>query len=129
MKRRAGSFSINSVTRLKMSPKNGVAKDPKSAFQELVQGKGLKTPRYHTEMLPKTAISGEQHFRARVMVDGREVATGIGESKSKAQKNAAAKASRIVFERRASAIREFNVSTTYIRNWSKRAVTKCRFFE
>lgn len=74
--------------------KNGVAKDPKSAFQELVQGVGLKTPRYHTEMLPRP-VSGEQHFRARVMVDGREVATGIGESKSKAQKNAAAKASEL----------------------------------
>ena len=74
--------------------KNGVAKDPKSAFQELVQGIGLKTPRYRTEMLPK-AVSGEQHFRARVMIDGREVATGIGESKSKAQKNAAAKASEL----------------------------------
>lgn len=71
--------------------RNGVAKDPKSAFQELVQGLGLKTPRYHTEMLPKS-FSGEQHFRARVMVDGREVATGIGESKSKAQKNAASNA-------------------------------------
>ncbi len=74
--------------------KNGVAKDPKSAFQELVQGAGLKTPRYHTDMLPK-AVSGEQHFRARVMVDGLEVATGIGESKSKAQKNAAAKAAEL----------------------------------
>ncbi len=74
--------------------KNGVAKDPKSAFQELVQGVGLKTPRYHTEMLPRP-VSGEQHFRARVMVDGREVATGIGESKSKAQKNAAAKATEL----------------------------------
>ena len=71
--------------------KNGVAKDPKSAFQELVQGVGLKTPRYHTEMLPRP-VSGEQHFQARVMVDGHEVATGIGENKSKAQKNAAAKA-------------------------------------
>lgn len=74
--------------------KNGVAKDPKSAFQELVQGMGLKTPRYHTEMLPK-AVSGEQHFRARVMIDGSEVATGFGESKSKAQKNAAAKATEL----------------------------------
>lgn len=74
--------------------KNGVAKDPKSAFQELVQGVGLKTPRYHTEMLPKM-VSGEQHFRARVMIDGREVATGFGESKSKAQKNAAAKATEL----------------------------------
>ena len=74
--------------------KNGVAKDPKSAFQGLVQGVGLKTPRYHTEMLPK-ADSGQHHFRARVTVDGREVATGFGVSKSKAQKNAAAKATEL----------------------------------
>ena len=74
--------------------KNGVAKDPKSAFQELVQGVGLKAPRYHTEMLPRP-VSGEQQFRARVMVDGCEVATGIGESKSKAQKKAAAKATEL----------------------------------
>ncbi len=74
--------------------KNGVAKDPKSAFQELVQGMGLKTPRYRTEMLPR-AESGEHHFRARVMVDGQEVATGFGVSKSKAQKKAAAKATEL----------------------------------
>lgn len=67
---------------------NGVAKDPKSAFQELVQGVGLKTPRYQTELM-NTAITGEPSYRARVLVDGREVATGYGGSKSKAQKKAA----------------------------------------
>ena len=68
--------------------KNGVDKDPKSAFQELVQGAGLKTPRYRTE-LATTEIMGEQTYRAHVFVDGRKVATGFGGSKSKAQKNAA----------------------------------------
>lgn len=71
--------------------KNGVEKDPKSAFQELVQGAGLRTPRYHTE-LSKVDEYGEQHFLARVMIEGRVVAQGVGVSKSKAQKRAAAKA-------------------------------------
>ena len=74
---------------------HGVEKDPKSAFQELVQGAGLKTPRYQTQ----TAIvdsNGEPQYLARVMVGGRQVAAGVGLSKSKAQKNAAAKA-RVIF--------------------------------
>ena len=69
---------------------HGVEKDPKSAFQELVQGAGLKTPRYKTE-LADTNPNGEQQYRARVLVGGKEVANGFGISKSKAQKHAAAK--------------------------------------
>ena len=68
--------------------RNGVDKDPKSAFQELVQGVGLKTPRYHTELIGIEA-NGQQNYRARATVDGRVVATGYGTSKSKAQKSAA----------------------------------------
>ena len=71
--------------------KNGVEKDPKSAFQELVQGAGLRTPRYHTE-LSKVDQYGEQHYIAHAMIGGRVVAKGVGVSKSKAQKRAAAKA-------------------------------------
>ena len=74
--------------------KNGVEKDPKSAFQELVQGAGLKTPRYHTE-LSKVNEYGEQHYLASVMIGRRVVANGIGESKSKAQQRAAAKAKEV----------------------------------
>ena len=74
---------------------NGVEKDPKSAFQELVQGAGLKTPRYQTETV-KVDSTGEPQYLARAMVGGREVAVGVGLSKSKAQKNAAAKA-RVIF--------------------------------
>ena len=74
--------------------KHGVEKDPKSAFQELVQGAGLKTPRYQTEL---TSINenGEHRYLARVTVGGREVANGVGMSKSKAQKRAAAKANEL----------------------------------
>ena len=70
---------------------NGVDKDPKSAFQEMVQGVGLKTPRYRTELVGNDMI-GQQNYRAHVCVDGSEVASGFGNSKSRAQKNAAAKA-------------------------------------
>ncbi len=74
---------------------HGVEKDPKSAFQELVQGAGLKTPRYQTETT-NVDSNGEPQYLARVMVGGRQVAAGVGLSKSKAQKNAAAKA-RVLF--------------------------------
>ena len=70
---------------------NGVDKDPKSAFQEMVQGVGLKTPRYRTELVGNDMI-GQQNYRAHVCVDGTEVASGFGNSKSRAQKNAAANA-------------------------------------
>ena len=68
--------------------RNGVDKDPKSAFQELVQGIGLKTPRYRTETAGFDA-EGQPQYRARVLVDGREVASGLGVSKAKAQMKAA----------------------------------------
>ena len=70
---------------------HGVEKDPKSAFQELVQGAGLKTPRYQTETA-NVDPNDEPQYLARVMVGGRQVAAGVGLSKSKAQKNAAANA-------------------------------------
>ncbi len=70
---------------------NGVDKDPKSAFQEMVQGVGLKTPRYLTELVGSD-MTGQQNYRAHVCVDGSEVASGFGNSKSRAQKQAAAKA-------------------------------------
>ncbi len=68
--------------------KNGVPKDPKSAFQEMVQGAGLMTPRYETELVG-ALVSGEQNYRARVYVGNHAVGTGYGTSKSRAQKAAA----------------------------------------
>lgn len=70
---------------------NGVDKDPKSAFQELVQGAGLRTPRYRTEAAGYDS-DGQQQYRARVLIGGKEVAAGLGISKSKAQMSAAEKA-------------------------------------
>lgn len=73
---------------------HGVDKDPKSAFQELVQGAGLRTPRYWTGMAG-TGSNDQQQYVARVSVGGRFVASGFGSSKSKAQKSAAANAQSI----------------------------------
>ena len=73
---------------------HGVEKDPKSAFQELVQGAGLETPRYQTDQAHLDG-SGTQHYLAKVTVGGRVVASGVDVSKSKAQKRAAAKANDI----------------------------------
>lgn len=76
---------------------NGVEKDPKSAFQELVQGAGLKTPRYQTEATTVDQY-GEQSYIAHVTIGGRVVAQGVGVSKSKAQQRAAAKAKEMFAE-------------------------------
>ncbi len=73
---------------------HGVDKDPKSAFQELVQGVGLKTPRYLTDP-SGTGSGGQQQYVASVSVGGRVVASGFGNSKSKAQKSAAENAQSI----------------------------------
>ena len=73
---------------------HGVDKDPKSAFQELVQGIGLRTPRYWTGNAG-TGTDGQQQYVARVSVGGEVVASGLGNSKSKAQKSAAANAQSI----------------------------------
>ncbi len=73
---------------------HGVDKDPKSAFQELVQGIGLRTPRYWTGNAG-TGTDGQQQYVARVSVGGEVVASGFGNSKSKAQKSAAANAQSI----------------------------------
>ncbi|MXX92416.1 MAG: ribonuclease III [Chloroflexi bacterium] len=73
---------------------HGVDKDPKSAFQELVQGIGLRAPRYWTGNAG-TGADGQQQYVARVSVGGEVVASGFGNSKSKAQKSAAANAQSI----------------------------------
>ncbi len=71
--------------------RNGVEKDPKSAFQEMVQAAGLPTPRYGTHLINVDA-NHQYTYKAQVSVDGRVVATGYGTSKARAQKSAAAQA-------------------------------------
>ncbi len=63
-------------------------KDPKSLLQEKAQAKSLGTPRYKT-----VAASGPDHareFTVAVFIGSRQLATGQGNSKQRAQSAAAA---------------------------------------
>lgn len=65
-------------------------KDPKSALQEAAQAKGLGTPQYKV-----TASSGPDHareFTVAVVLGSRQLATGQGNSKQRAESAAAAAA-------------------------------------
>jgi ribonuclease-3 len=62
-------------------------KDTKSRFQEIVQAKGLSTPKYVVK-----SESGPDHdkkFIMEVHVNGKVVASGTGKSKAEAAQNAA----------------------------------------
>ena len=67
-----------------------VAKSPKSALQEIVQGRGMPPPSYRIV----DAVGSEQarRFTAEVTVDGRVVGLGTGTRKSQAEQEAAAEA-------------------------------------
>ncbi len=72
---------------------NGVKKDPKSAFQELVQHHGFPSPRYRTSIVKENA-DGRNLYQAWAMLSDSKVGHGCGNSKSKAQKAAASQAMR-----------------------------------
>lgn len=62
------------------------AADPKTALQELLQGRGCSTPTYEDE------AAGPPHrriFTSRVIADGKLLGEGIGSSKKAAQRAAA----------------------------------------
>ncbi|MFN3604970.1 MAG: ribonuclease III [Leptonema sp. (in: bacteria)] len=77
-------------SRLKNLTKPGKAIDPKTALQELVQ------KRYHThpvyELLSEEGPDHKREFICRVIINGIEIARGIGSSKKKSEKQAASKA-------------------------------------
>ena len=65
-------------------------KNPKSAFQEALQARGLPLPEYRI-----VGESGEDHartFTAEVLVNGRTAGTGTGSRKSLAERQAASAA-------------------------------------
>ncbi len=71
-----------------MSPSQ--VKDPKSLLQEIAQAKGLGTPQYKT-----ISVSGPDHareFTVAVFIGSRQLATGQGNSKQRAEAAAAAAA-------------------------------------
>lgn len=75
-----------------MSPSQ--VKDPKSLLQEKAQAKGLGTPQYKT-----VAVNGPDHareFTVAVFIGPRQLATGQGNSKQRAQSAAAASALEVI---------------------------------
>ena len=64
--------------------------DPKSALQELLQGRGEGLPEYH--LLAEEGPGHRRRFRVTCRLQGRDVAEGEGSSKKAAQQDAAAKA-------------------------------------
>lgn len=73
---------------INMSPSQ--VKDPKSLLQEKAQAKGLGTPQYKT-----VAINGPDHareFTVAVFIGSKQLATGQGNSKQRAESAAAAAA-------------------------------------
>jgi ribonuclease-3 len=68
----------------------GSWKDPKSRFQELAQEKHSETPRY--ELVQATGPDHDKEFVMAVYVGERKIAEGTGNSKQKAQQEAAEQA-------------------------------------
>lgn len=69
---------------------DGSWKDPKSRFQEYAQETYSETPRY--ELISAEGPDHDKEFVMAVFVGDREVAKGTGNSKQKAQQDAAEKA-------------------------------------
>jgi len=70
------------------------APDPKSALQELLQGRGEPLPEYH--VLAEEGPGHRRRFRVTCRVAGRDVAEGVGPSKKAAQRDAATKALKLL---------------------------------
>ena len=62
-------------------------RDFKSMFQELVQAQGQPTPNY--TVLEETGPDHDKIFTVAVLVDGLQIAQGVGPSKQKAETEAA----------------------------------------
>lgn len=70
---------------------NGVEKDPKSAFQELVQANGFSSPTYETSGLGVDSY-GRARYESWVKVGDKCAGNGFGFSKVSAQRDAASSA-------------------------------------
>ncbi|MFQ5874820.1 MAG: ribonuclease III [Dehalococcoidia bacterium] len=76
--------------------RRSVPKNPKSALQELVQGKGIASPSYRI-----VEVTGKDHarrFTAEVLVEGKVMGRGTGRRKSLAEQDAAQEALRAMRE-------------------------------
>lgn len=71
-----------------------VYKDPKSLFQEISQAKSGLTPNYQT--LSQTGPDHHKNFEVGVYIGDKLIATGTGNSKQKAEEDAATKAAALI---------------------------------
>jgi len=76
-----------------LSQKN-IYKDPKSLFQEIAQSKKGITPHYQT--ISETGPDHQKVFEVGVYLNEELIAKGLGNSKQKAEEDAATKASKII---------------------------------
>ena len=65
-------------------------KDPKSRLQEKVQSENLPAPRY--QVISESGPAHNREFVIEVIVNGKQLATGTGKSKSEAEQDAASNA-------------------------------------
>jgi len=64
-------------------------RDPKTALQEYVQGKYKERPQY--EIVKESGPDHEKQFTVKLFIHGRDISTGVGTSKRKAEMDAAKK--------------------------------------
>lgn len=64
-------------------------RDPKTALQEYVQGKYKERPQY--EIVNESGPDHEKQFTVKLFIHGRDISTGVGTSKRKAEMDAAKK--------------------------------------
>jgi ribonuclease-3 len=69
-------------------------KDAKSSLQEIVQAKGLTTPLY--QIIKEIGPDHDKTFETAVIIDSKQIATGIGKSKQEAEQKAAQKALELI---------------------------------
>lgn len=68
--------------------------DGKSALQEYLQGKGMMTPVY--QIIAEEGPPHDRRFTVAVMLEGKEISTGTGTSKKRAEQAAATAALEII---------------------------------
>lgn len=78
---------MNLVQEIRMVSEHSYLRDPKTQLQEYVQQKYKDRPYY--EVIEETGPDHRKEFRVRLLVAGREIATGVGSSKQRAEMNAA----------------------------------------
>ncbi len=75
---------------------NKSQKDPKTQLQELMQARKVKLPAY--DLLSMSGAAHAQTFKVKCVIDleGEQISTGTGESRKKAEQDAAAKMLEII---------------------------------